>query len=138
LVTLVREKKANVPGEKPTKQFTKVVFDENLTVNSSKFKLIGVVVHSGETPNSGHYFYESIQDNHEYNDSAKENLYTYKSKEEIEKNWTILLYKKEDSIEGGSSYSDMPIERPRVPGGSRKNRQRKSKKTKRKYYVYKK
>jgi hypothetical protein len=138
LVTLVREKKAVVAGEKPTKQFTKVVFDEKLTVNSSNFKLIGVVVHSGETPNSGHYFYESIQDNHEYNDSAKENLYTHKKKDEIEKNWTILLYKKEDSIAGGSSYSDMPIERPRVPGGSRKNRQRKSKKTKRKYYVYKK
>ena len=138
LVRLAREKKAVVAGEKPTKQFTNVVFDENLTVNINNFKLIGVVVHSGETPNSGHYFYESIQDKHEYNDSTKEKLYTYKSKEEIEKNWTILLYKKEDSITGGSFYSDMPIERPRVHGGSRKNRQRKSKKTKRKYYVYKK
>ena len=39
---------------------------------------------------------------------------------------------------GAASGADMPIERPRVPGGSRKNLKRKSKKTKRKYYVYKK
>ena len=110
MVTLVREKKAVVSGENPTKQLTQVVFDEKITVNSSKFKLIGVVVHSGATPNSGHYFYESIQDKNEYNDSDRKPLYTYKNKEEIEKNWTILLYEKEDSIpdvdaKGGSSDS---------------------------------
>jgi hypothetical protein len=63
-------------------------------------------------------------------------LYTYKNKEEIEKNWTILLYEKEDSIpdpdvKTGGSDSDMPMERPPVPGGSRRKRNKKSKKSRR-------
>ena len=133
LVTLVREK-AGINGGQPTKQTTKVVFDEKITVNNSNFELIGIVVHSGETPKSGHYFYESIQDNHEYNDSTKGPLYNYSNKESIEKNWTILLYK------NISENKEVVIEKKQevVVGGSRKKRGQKSKKTKRKYYVYKK
>jgi hypothetical protein len=143
---------------------TPVKFDDNLNNGKTKFTLLGVVVHLGDK--SGHYIYESIVANKECNDSNAENpAFTNYSKEEVEKNWTILLYKKEGSILestadkdaksesvfdfakgselvippgkrvtgniGGSSDSDMPMERPPVSGGSRKKRKQKSKKSRR-------
>ena len=128
---------------------TPVKFDDNLNKDKIKFTLLGAVVHLGDK--SGHYIYESIVANKEFNDSNAENsAFTNYSKEEVEKNWTILLYKKEGSIlestadkgselvippgkrvTGGSSDSDMPMERPPVSGGSRKKRKQKSKKSRR-------
>jgi len=116
---------------------TPVKLDRNLKIGETNFTLLGAVVHIGEN-GSGHYIYESIVANKECNDSNATNpAFTSYNEDFVETNWTILLYKKENSIAGGSSYFDMPMKTP-VPSGSRKNRQQKSKKTKRNYYTYKK
>ena len=91
LVTLVREKYIQETNKRE-KITTKVVFNNEITVNNSNFELIGIVVHSGDA-NSGHYVYESIVNNQEYNDSVNQPLYTTYNQDYVENNWSILLFK---------------------------------------------
>jgi hypothetical protein len=108
---------------------------ENINNDKTKFTLLGVVVHLGDK--SGHYIYESIVANKELNDSnAEKSAFTNYSKEEVEKNWTILLYKKEDSIlesttAAAAASTDKDAKTGSVSGGSRKKRKQKSKKSRR-------
>ncbi len=101
LITIKRQQ-YNRTTNSVNKLFTKIQIDEKIDIGGSKFDVVGVLVHSGKTANSGHYFYESIKDKHEYNDSTVGPLYSYGGgKDFIEKNWTTVLYQKSDKKTGG-------------------------------------
>jgi len=115
LVTLVREKYIKETNKKE-KITTKVVFNNEITINNSKFELIGIVVHSGDA-NSGHYVYESIVNNQEYNDSVNQPLYTTYNQDYVENNWSILLFKnktvaKEEVAKEEVAKEEVPEEIP--------------------------
>ena len=95
LVTLTREAVNEGKREKNT---TKVVFHDKLEIKGNNFTLVGVVVHAGTGADSGHYVYESIVDDQEYNDSANNKLYSTYNKDYVEKNWTILLFKNDTTM----------------------------------------
>ena len=141
LVTLTREA---MNGGKREKNTTKVAFDDKLEIKGNNFTLVGVVVHAGTGTDSGHYVYESIIGNQEYNDSANNELYSSYKKDYVEKNWTILLFKNDtatsqaENVEGneGKEGKEGKGGDASFGGKSLKAPKKKNKRTKRKYYVY--
>jgi len=107
LVTLTREA---MNGGKREKNTTKVAFNDKLKIKENDFTLFGVVVHAGSSTDSGHYVYESIIGNQEYNDSVNKDLYSSYNKDYVEKNWTILLFKNDTATSEAKNVAEVESE----------------------------
>jgi ubiquitin C-terminal hydrolase len=107
LVTLTREA---MNGGKREKNTTKVAFNDKLKIKENDFTLFGVVVHAGSGTDSGHYVYESIIGNQEYNDSANKPLYSSYNKDYVEKNWTILLFENDTATSEAKNVAEVESE----------------------------
>ena len=87
-----------------TKKNKKIInIDNFLTLENKKYKICGIIKHSGNTTNSGHYIFADktanriIDDLEVINFSEKDKYDSYFKNESMASNWAMLLYKKDDS-----------------------------------------
>jgi uncharacterized UBP type Zn finger protein len=73
-----------------SKNKTIVKYDDELTINNNKFKLQGIISHSGDTCNSGHYYYYRKLDDGRFI-QLNDDLINYRNPD---KNSYIYLYKR--------------------------------------------